>query len=393
MKPRKAPRIAIVANEPSGDLLGAGLMRGLRQLHPEVRFEGVGGARMEAEGLTSLVPLERLSVMGLVEVIRHLPELLRIRRQLIERFLGAPPDLFIGIDAPDFNLGLEQRLRKGGIPTAHYVCPSVWAWRTGRVKKIRAAADLVLCLFPFEPDFLARHGVQARFVGHTLADAIPSDYDPQQARERLQLKGADPAAPMLALLPGSRSSEVQALAGPFLETASLCQRTIGGLEILVPLVNQRVRDAFQAAVREGGHDGLKIHLIDGHARDAIAASDAVLTASGTATLETLLLRKPMVVGYRLNPLTYWIVDTFKLVKVPFVSIANLLAEREIVPEFIQHRLIPRDMAKPLIQWLTAPETGAEIRKEAKRIHHLLSQDTDLQAAKAVTSLLAPDSSR
>lgn len=383
-RPSKPLRIAIVANEPSGDLLGAGLMRGLKRLHPEAVFEGVGGVHMEAEGLESLVPLERLSIMGLVEVLKHLPELLRIRRELAARFLDHPPDLFIGIDAPDFNLGLEQRLRQGGIPTVHYVCPSVWAWRTGRVKKIRAAADLVLCLFPFEPEFLARHGIRAEFVGHTLADAIPMDYPSVDARKRLGVEGAQP---ILALLPGSRMSEVQALAATFLETARHCANQIEGLQILVPLVNPRVRDAFQAEVERGGYHDLSLKLIDGHARDAIAASDAVLTASGTATLETLLLRKPMVVGYRLNPLTYWIVTTFKLVKVRYVAIANLLADREIVPEFIQDRLDPPAMAKPLVQWLRDPQSAAEMREEAGRIHQLLSRNTDDYAAAGVMALL------
>ena len=376
-------RIGIVANEPSGDLLGAGLMRSLRDQLPEVCFEGVGGPRMEQQGLASLYPLERLSVMGLIEVVKHLPDLLRIRRDLARRFLADPPDLFIGVDAPDFNLGLEKRLKQAGIPTVHYVCPTVWAWRPKRVKKIRAAADRVLCILPFEPDFLARHGVDGAFVGHPLADDIPLQVDGSAARERL---GLAPGDRVLALLPGSRVGEVSLLAEPFLQTAVLCRRRFPDLKVVVPLINSRVRGLFEQTLQTLGMADAVLR-VEGDARDVLAAAEVVLTASGTATLEALLLRRPMVVGYRLNPLTYRIVKGLDLVKVPHVAIANLLADRRIVPEFIQEAVRPEALAEPLCRWLESPVEADPIRAEAERIHRMMRRDADRAAADAVSQLI------
>ena len=375
-------RIAIVANEPSGDLLGAGLLRGLQQLAPEAQIEGVGGPQMALAGLDSLIPLEQLAVMGVVEVVRHLPQLLRIRRALLQRWLADPPDLFIGIDAPDFNLPLEKKLKAVGVGTVHYVCPSVWAWREGRVRTLRAAADRVLCIFPFEPPFLARHQIDARFVGHTLADAIPLHSSPALARRHL---GIADDVPLLALLPGSRVSEVVALTQPFLETARRCQQQVSNLHLVVPLINRSVAEAFTAQLQQLP-PLTNLHLQQSDARIALTAADLVLTASGTATLEALLLGKPMVVGYRLNPFTYFLVRTLGLVKTPYIAIPNLLAEEQIVPEFLQQQVTPENLAPPLLNWLHHPEQRELLRRQAAIIHEQLRCNSDLSAAAAVLEL-------
>lgn len=376
-------RIGIVANEASGDLLGAGLMRALRERVPDVLFEGVGGPRMLEQGCRSLFPMERLSVMGLVEVLRHLPELLSIRRQLVNHFLARPPDLFIGIDAPDFNLGLETRLRRAGIPTVHYVSPTVWAWRPGRVHKIREAVDLLLSLFPFEADFLERHQVPVRYVGHPLADEIPLDNDRAGARERL---GLDPGAEVVAILPGSRMSEIRGLSGTFIRTALWCLERRPGLRFVTPLVNPDTRRAFERQLHALAPD-LPILLLDGGAREAIVAADAVLTASGTATLETLLLSRPMVVGYRVQRLTYWIVKGLDLVKVPHIAMANLVAGEGLAPEFIQDECRPERLGEALMAFLDDPGRVAAIREAYRRIHRDMRRDSSRKAAQAVLALV------
>ena len=318
-------RIGIVASEPSGDLLGAGLMRALLALRPEARFEGVGGPRMIEQGCRSLYPMQTLSVMGLFEVMRHLPAILAIRRGLLRRFQAEPPDLFIGIDAPDFNLDLEARLKARGIPSVHYVCPSVWAWRSGRVKKIRRAVDLLLSILPFETPFLERQRVPARFVGHPLADEL-GPVDPAAARAAL---GLAPDGPLITLLPGSRAGEVGRLARPFLEAALWCHRRRPELRFAVPLVNAAVGRLF-AAERDRFPLELPVTTVDGHSRELIGAADLVLTASGTATLEAMLLQRPMLVGYRLSAATYGLVTALNLIKVPYVSLPNLLAGEALV---------------------------------------------------------------
>jgi lipid-A-disaccharide synthase len=376
-------KIGIVANEPSGDMLGAGLMRELKQRLPGVRFEGVGGALMEREGLRSLVPMERLSVMGLTEVIRHLPELLGIRRFLKRHFLASRPDIFIGVDAPDFNLGLETRLKQAGITTVHYVSPTVWAWRPKRVHKIRRAVDLMLSIFPFEEQFLRQHRIPVAYVGHPLADEIPLEPDAAGARQRL---GVAPDASVIALLPGSRMGEIQALADTFLLTARNCLAQRPALRFIAPMVNARTRAAFterwQAVAPE-----LPLTLVDGAAREAMLAADAVLTASGTATLEALLLKRPMVVAYRLSPLTYWIVSRFNLVKTPYIAMANLLAGEQIAPEFIQHQATPEALSRALLEILDDPSQAAAIQARCLQIHRQLRQDSSRRAAEAVAGLL------
>jgi lipid-A-disaccharide synthase len=376
-------RIGIVANEVSGDLLGGALARELRALVPGVRLVGVAGACMQEAGCETLFPMERLSVMGLTEVLSHLPELLGLRRRLVRYFAAEPPDCFVGIDAPDFNLGLERSLRERGIPAVHLVSPTVWAWRPGRVKSIRRSVDLMLCLFPFEEAFLRGHGVPARFVGHPLADEIPLQVDGDGAREQLGLAGP---GPLIALLPGSRVGEVQRLAGPFVETALLCREARPDLRFVVPLVNPRVRAIFAAELARLAPD-LPMTLLDGQSRLAIAAADCVLAASGTATLETLLLKRPMVVGYRVHPLTYWLVKLLGLVKVPHVAMANLLAGRELAPELLQDRCRADLLAPALLALLEDPLRVAEIAAEYARIHAGMRHDSARESARAVLGLI------
>ncbi len=377
-------RVGIVANEMSGDLLGAGLMQALQELKSDVVFEGVGGPRMLKQGCNSLVPMERLSVMGLVEVLKHLPELLSIRRKLANHFLANPPDLFIGIDAPDFNLGLETRLKKAGIPTVHYVSPTVWAWRPGRVHKIKDAVNLLLSIFPFETEFLKQHQVPVSYVGHSLADEIPLENDKAEARNRL---GLEQDKPVIAILPGSRMSEIQGLAESFIGAAQWCQERQSELRFVTPLVSPAVREAFEQQVQTLAPE-LPILLLDGQARDAITAADVVLTASGTATLETLLLTRPMVVGYRMQWLTFWIIKHLKLVKVPHIAMANLLAGKGLAPEYLQDECTPENLGKALLAFLDSPEQVAEIQQTYRQIHRDMRQNSSQKAAEAVLALIS-----
>lgn len=376
-------RVGIVANEVSGDLLGAALVTELRALVPGARFSGVAGPRMLEAGCETHFPMERLSVMGLTEVLGHLPELLRLRRDLARYFLADPPDVFIGVDAPDFNLGLERHLRERGIPTVHLVSPTVWAWRPGRVKGIRRAVDLMLCVFPFEEELLRRHGVPARFVGHPLADQIPLEVDQAAARRELGLASD---GPLVAILPGSRASEVKRLATPFIETARRCLEAKAELGFVLPLVNARLRAQVESVI-ERIAPGLPFTLVDGRSRTVIAAADCVLTASGTATLETLLLKRPMVVGYRVHPLTYHLVKGLGLVKVPHVAMANLLAGRELAPEFLQDRCRPERLAPALLGLLGDSRRRSEIAAEYARIHTGMRHNAAREGALAVLGLI------
>ena len=376
--------VGIVANEPSGDLLGADLMRALRKQVPDIVFQGVGGPSMEREGLRSLFPMDRLSVMGLTEVIGHLPDLLSLRRDLKRHFLGNRPDVFIGIDAPDFNLGLELVLKRAGIPTVHYVSPTVWAWRPGRVKKIRRAVDLMLSIFPFEVRFLELHQVPVAYVGHPLADQIPLQTDPEAARLRL---GMAPDARVIAVLPGSRRTEIDALGETFVRTAQRLWQDDPSLRFVVPMVNRGTWDTFEAIWQEVAPD-LPLHLVQGGGHDAMLSADVVLTASGTAPLEALLLGRPMVVAYRVSPLTYWLVTRLKLVKTPYIAMANLLAEEPVAPEFIQDRATPEALAKAVSDLLTAPGEVARIQQICRRAHRELRQDSSRKAAQAVLALVA-----
>ncbi|MCF7989667.1 MAG: lipid-A-disaccharide synthase [Thiohalocapsa sp.] len=378
--------IGIVANEPSGDVLGASLVRALKAVLPDARFVGVAGPRMLAEGCETLLPMERLSVMGLVEVLKVLPELLRARRDLARYFERNRPDVFIGVDAPDFNLGLETRLRGAGIKTVHLVSPTVWAWRAGRVKGVRRAVDLLLSIFPFEEDFLRAHGVPARYIGHPLADDIPMHVDGDEARRTLSLPAG---GTVVALLPGSRMGEVTRLARPMLETALWCDRRRDGLRFVVPLVSERIHATFDALRREIAPD-LDLTMLHGQSRVAISAADCVLTASGTATLETLLLKRPMVVAYRLNTLTYRLVTSLRLIKVKYAAMSNLLAGRELAPEFLQDRARADLMGPALLTLLDDTARRQAVVDEYARIHTLLRRDAAVQAAQAIMALLQRD---
>ena len=328
-------RIALVAGEASGDILGAGLMRALKAQHPAVEFIGVGGPLMQAEGLTSYFPMERLSVMGLVEVLGRLRELLARRKLLIQTLIEEKPDVFIGIDAPDFTLNIELKLRQAGIKTVHYVSPSVWAWRQKRVLKIREGCDLMLTLLPFEARFYEEKGVPVRFVGHTLADTIPLQADRAAARAELGL----PDGPLVALMPGSRGGEVGRLASVFFEAAERLQALKPGVRFVLPCASPQRRAQIETLL-EGRT--LPLTLLDGQSHLALAACDAVLIASGTATLEALLYKRPMVVAYRLAPLTFWILK--RMVKSPYISLPNLLAQRLLVPELLQDDATPEALA-------------------------------------------------
>ena len=380
------PTIGIVANEPSGDLLGAALIGALRERLPDARFVGVAGPRMLEQGCETLLPMERLSVMGLVEVLKVLPELLRLRQDLTAHFRRLRPDVFIGVDAPDFNLGLERRLRRTGIKTVHMVSPTVWAWRAGRVKNIRRSVDLMLSIFPFEADFLRDHDVPVRYVGHPLADAIPLLVDRDAARVALGL--SDEGDALIALLPGSRRAEVELLAEPMLETAAVCHGQRPGLRFVAPMVSEALYQTM-AAMWQRVCPGLPLTLLHGRSREAIAASDCVLTASGTATLETLLLKRPMLVAYRVSPLTYHLVKALRLIKVPYAAMANLLAGRELAPEFIQDRCTAEAMAPALLAMLDNASRRTEIVAEYERIHRGLRHDAARSAAAAVLELMAP----
>ena len=382
-KPGRRPlRIGLVAGETSGDILGAGLIQAIKRRRPDAVFEGIGGPLMLAEGFVSHVPMERLSVMGLVEVLGRLRELVGIRRRLAQHFLDQPPDVFIGIDAPDFTLGLEEKLRQAGIATVHYVSPSVWAWRQNRIFKIARAVDLMLTLFPFEARFYEEHQVPVRFVGHPLADLIPMQPDQQQARQTLGLP-AD--RQILAILPGSRGGEVQRLGEVFLATARWLQQRLPELMFVIPAVNDERRRQIESIAAQVAPD-LSLRIVDGRSREVMVASDAILLASGTATLEATLLKRPMVVAYRLAPTTYRIMR--RLMKAPFVSLPNLLAQRELVPELIQDRANPVDLGKALLRLLRHEVDAGKLVTVYNEIHQQLRQGASEQAADAVLELIA-----
>jgi lipid-A-disaccharide synthase len=373
-------RIAVVAGESSGDILGAGLIRALKRRFPEACFEGIGGPLMQEAGLHSIYPMERLSVMGLVEVLGRLRELIGIRRSLRERWLQAPPDLFVGIDAPDFNLSLERALRQGGIPTCHYVSPSVWAWRKRRIKKIARSTDLMLCLFPFEARFYAEAGIDARFVGHTLADELPIEPDTLAARVALNLPEKQR---VVALLPGSRGGEVQRLAPLFIEAARQCLRQLPDLHFVIPAASESRYEELQLLL-EAAPD-LSVELVRGRSREVMASADVILMASGTAALEGLLLKKPMVVAYRMSPLTYAILS--RMIKVPYVSLPNLLAGEALVPELLQEQATPKALVQALMEQLDQPERLDKLKRRFSEIHQQLRCNASEQAADAVASLL------
>ncbi|AAY90476.1 lipid-A-disaccharide synthase [Pseudomonas protegens] len=368
-------RIALVAGEASGDILGAGLMRALKVQHPAVEFIGVGGPLMEAEGLVSYFPMERLAVMGLVEVLGRLRELLARRKKLIQTLIAEKPDVFIGIDAPDFTLNIELKLRQARIKTVHYVSPSVWAWRQKRVLKIREGCDLMLTLFPFEARFYEEKGVPVKFVGHSLADAIPLEADRAAARAELGL----PEGPLVALMPGSRGGEVGRLGALFLDAAQRLRAMRPGVRFIMPCASPERRVQLEQLL---ANRDLPLTLLDGQSHKALAACDAVLIASGTATLEALLYKRPMVVAYRLAPLTFWILK--RMVKSPYISLPNLLAQRLLVPELLQDDATADALAQTLSPLI---EGGEEQTRGFDEIHRTLRRDASNQAAQAVLGLI------
>jgi len=371
----------IVAGEASGDILGAGLIRSLRKRYPNARFAGIGGEEMMAEGLQSLVPMERLSVMGLVEVLGRIGELVRIRRRLLDFFLTTPPAVVIGIDSPDFTLAVERRCRKAGIPTVHYVSPSVWAWRKKRIFKIAKSVDLMLTLFPFETDIYHQHNIPVVFVGHPLADRIPMRPDTTQARADL---GLELDKPVLAILPGSRGGEVERLGTLFLEAARWLQQRIPDLQLIIPCAN-REREKQIRGITEALELSLPVTIVQGRSREVMAASDVVLLASGTATLEAMLLKKPMVVGYRLSDFSYKILS--RMVQAPHVALPNLLARRELVPELLQDAATPEALGAAALSQLEDTSKREQLIDAFTELHLTLRQNADEQAAKAVAALL------
>lgn len=377
--------IALVAGELSGDLLGAGLIAALKARYPQARFTGIGGPEMIAQGLLSLVPLERLAVMGLVEVLHHLPELFRIRRQLHQRLIADRPDVFIGIDAPDFNLGLERRLRVRGIPTVHYVSPSVWAWRPWRVRKIARAVDLVLTLFPFEAAFYEQHGVPVRYVGHPLADKIPLHSDARAARQQLSL-ALPTGARIVALLPGSRRGEVSRLAPLFLDTARWLYTQRPDMHFLIPAATPQLYAVLEALQSEYAPD-LPLTLIQGRSRAVMAAADSVLLASGTATLEAMLFKRPMVAAYRVAPITAWLAR--RLVTTRYFALPNLLAGRELVPEFLQEAATVPHLGAAVLRWLDDAAASEKLMAIFAGLHVQLRRNASEQAATAIMALLKP----
>lgn len=376
------PRIVLVAGEASGDMLGARLMQGLRRRYPQARFAGIGGPQMVSAGMDAWHRSEELAVMGLVEVLRHLRRLLAIRRDVLARSKDWQPDLYIGIDAPDFNLGVERRLKQTGIRTAHYVSPSIWAWRSGRAGRIGHSADHILCIFPMEPSIYSRHGVAATFVGHPLADEFAMDPDQGAARAAL---GLDPGDAVLALLPGSRLAEINRLAPSFLAAAALLASRIDKLRIVVPLANEICRNAFVTHLDEHADLASRISLLEGRAAEALVASDAVLVASGTASLEAMLAKRPMVVAYRLAPLTYFIVRALRLLRSRRYSLPNVLAQRDLVPELMQTDATPTAMAEALQAPLRTRQPDAPLLAEYRRLHETLRGEID--AASVISSLL------
>jgi lipid-A-disaccharide synthase len=373
-------RVAMVAGEASGDILGSGLIKSIRKRYPNAVFEGIGGPLMLEQGFKSQVPMERLSVMGLIEVLGRIFELLGIRRRLKKYFLKTRPDVFIGIDAPDFNIGLELALRKKGIKTGHYVSPSVWAWRQKRVFKIAKAVDLMLTLFPFEAKFYKAHQVAVRFVGHPLADLIPIQSNKESARKQF---GIDPLSKVVALLPGSRTGEIAYIAKSFIEAAKWLYEKDPSIVFLLPYVNNERKLQIEEIIALYGQN-LTIKLVEGRSREVMAASDVVLLASGTATLEAMLLKRPMVVSYRVSAVTHYIMK--RLLKAPFISLPNLLANKELVPELIQDQAQPERIGQCILDRLDQ-DKSQEMQASFLELHKQLKCDASEQAADAVIKLI------
>lgn len=372
--------IGIVVGEASGDILGAALMRELRKHFPNAEFSGIGGPRMLAEGFHSYFPQDRLAVMGLIEPLKRLPELLRIRKFLREHFISNPPAVFIGIDSPDFTIPLEASLKENGIKTAHYVSPSVWAWRQKRIFKIARSVDLMLTLLPFEARFYQEHNVPVEFVGHHLADEIPLHQDKVAARKAL---GLPEEGRIVALLPGSRASEVERMGDLFMRTAVHCLEQDPSLQFIIPAANpDRYR---QLHIAMNDYVDFPIELIHGHSHEAMAAADVVLLASGTVTLEALLLKKPMVVAYKLAPLSHLILSW--LIESPWISLPNLLAQKMLVPELIQDKATPETLSNAVMNYFENPEESQSLSDTFALMHNELKRNASARAADAIVKLI------
>jgi lipid-A-disaccharide synthase len=375
--------LALVAGEASGDNLGGALLRALQDREPLTRAFGVAGPRMVEAGCEAWVSSEELAVMGLTEILKHLPRLLQLRRRLLARLLSARPDMFVGIDSPEFNLRVAAQLKAQGVPTVQYVSPQVWAWRQGRVRSIGRAVDLVLCVLPFEGRFYDAHDVQAVFVGHPLADRIPLVSPPGPARAAL---GLESRAPVVAVLPGSRRAEVDRLGGPFAATMAWLYTRRPDLRFVAPMANPAVRAAFESFLAVHA-PAVPVKIVDGRAQEALTAADAALVASGTATLETALVKRPMVVAYRVAPLTAWLLREMKLMKAEFFAQPNLLAGRRIVPEYAQDEVCPAVLGPAVLDQLERHD-HAELMAAFDEIHHTLRRDASARAADAILGLRA-----
>ncbi|AOZ48713.1 lipid-A-disaccharide synthase [Chromobacterium vaccinii] len=377
-KRKGALKVAMVAGEASGDLLAAHLMDALRAHRSDIEFAGIGGPRMEARGFHSMVPQEKLAVRGYSEVLKSLPELLKIRRRLREQLLAERPDVFIGVDAPDFNLGLEAGLKKAGIPTVHYVSPSVWAWRPERIQKIGRAVNHVLCLFPMEPPLYRQAGVPVTYVGHPLASEIPLEPDKEAMRDQL---GLPQGVPVFTLMPGSRRSELEYMAPIYLDTARLLLREYPDAQFLVPLATRATMDQFEQMLYRFKARDLPIRRLFGHAQMATIASDVVLVTSGTATLEVALTKRPMVISYKLSAFTYRLVK--RKIRLPYVGLPNILCGRFVVPELLQKQATPQKLAEEMQRLYTDSAARIEMEKAFTELHLALKQDTATRAARAV----------
>ncbi|UDG81545.1 Lipid-A-disaccharide synthase [Candidatus Profftia lariciata] len=373
--------IGLVAGESSGDILGAGLIRALKIRYPNIRFLGIGGPLMQDAGCEVWFKMEELAVMGIIEVCTRLPRLLKIRRELTKRFIELKPDVFVGIDSPEFNITLERRLKQFGIRTIHYVSPSVWAWRQKRIIKIGQATNLVLVFLPFEKKIYDKFHIPCRFIGHTMADSMPLYPNKQASRKIL---GIAPESLCLALLPGSRSSEVKMLSTHFLKTAIILLDKYPTLEIVVPLVNKQRREQFEK-IKAKVAPSLKVHLLDGQVRDAMYASNAALLASGTAALECMLAKCPMVVGYRMHPITFWLAKC--LVKTKYISLPNLLAHRKLVQELLQYDCQPKKLAAALLPLFEDKQSTQLLQDTLVKLHQSICCHADEQAADAVLLLI------
>jgi lipid-A-disaccharide synthase len=375
-------QFAMVAGEPSGDLLAGLLLDGLQARWPGMQSVGIGGPQMLARGFQTWWPQEKLAVRGYVEVLRHYAEIAGIRRQLRARLLREAPELFIGVDAPDFNLDLESDLRGRGIRTAHFVCPSIWAWRPERVHKLAAAADHVLCIFPFEPELLAQHGIAASYVGHPLANVIPMAPDREAARAALCLEAG---VPIVALLPGSRRSELRYLAGRFFEAAALMREQQPQLRFICPVL-PGLRPEMEQVLQGSAMAG-QVTLLHGQSHAALAACDVTLIASGTATLEAALFKRPMVISYYMNPLSWRLVMQRKQLQ-PWVGLPNILSREFVVPEVLQEHATPRALADATLAWLAAPEKIDALQQRFRALHDVLRRDTPTLCADAIQKVLA-----